>query len=271
MIRNYREYKQVIPLLKEPWYAASFWPTNYFDMMPFFQTYGEDFSYWFPNTGIRWLMGWGNGNFLAPIRWYETEQLAPPPDYVYTPTFTRDSIMQTQALYYKLGNDHTLDSVQYKAIETEVGARLGRHTMAIRQGHPLVYYVWAPLRYTANFLNGTWGYHFLDDIVVTQWPRFLLRLYHWLLIMGPGLVGMVLFLAQGWKRDDRLLVMPLAIGYCLLVYAVVLRHPETRYLAPFYPFLILCAVGTWGSIIRFKQPQQAPTHALSLRHRPDLQ
>ncbi len=270
MVRNYREYKQVIPLLKEPWYAAGFWPTNYFDMMPFFQAYGEDFSYWFPNTGVRWFMGWGNGNFLQPLRWYEAEQLSAPPDYIYTPMFTRDSMVQTRALYYELGNNHTLDSVQYRAIETEVGARLRRYTQSIRQEHPLVYYVWAPLRYSANFLNGTWGYHFLDDIVVAQWPRLLLRLYHWLLVMGPGLIGLILLLVRGWKRDDRLLIMPLAIGYCVLVYVVVLRHPETRYLAPFYPFLILCAVGVWLSITAYKQPQPADIHALSVRNRSDL-
>ena len=271
MVRNYREYKQVIPLLKSPWYDAGFWPTNYFDMMPFFQSYGEDFSYWFPNTGIRWFMGWRDNSFLAPIRWYETEQLSAPPDYVYTSTFTRDSIIQTRALYYELGNDHSLDSVQYHAIEAEVGARLRRYTQSIRQEHPLVYYVWTPLRYTANFINGTWGYHFLDDMVVAQWPRYLLRLYHWLLVMGPGLIGFVLMLVKGWKHDDRLLVMPLAIGYCVLVYVVILRHPETRYLAPFYPFLILCAVGAWFSIARNKQLQSVHSNALLIRYRADLQ
>ena len=269
-VRNYREYKQVIPLLKSPWYEAGFWPTNYFDMMPFFQAYGEDFSYWFPDTGIRWLMGWGNNFFLTPIRWYQTEHLTSPPDYIFTETFTRNSLIRTRWLYFALGNNHALDSAQYRAIETEVGVRLRQHTQAIRDGHPLVYYVWAPLRYTANFLNGTWGYHFLDDIVVAQWPRYLLRAYHWLFVLVPGLIGLVMMLVSGWKRDDRLLIMPLAIGYCVLVYAVVLRHPETRYLAPFYPLLILCAVSAILRVTRSKQPQPADTHALPLRYCSDL-
>jgi len=243
MVRNYREYRQVIPLLKNPWYAAAFWPTNYFDMMPFFQAYGEDFSYWFPNTGIRWFMGWRNNNFLPPVRWYETEHLAPPPDYIYTSQFNRDSLTETRGLYYQLGNNHDLDSAQYHAIEIEVGTRLQRYARSIRAEHPLIYYGWAPLRYTANFLNGTWGYHFLDDIVVAQWPRWLLRFYHYLFVLVPGLLGLFLLTIRGWKDDDRLLVLPMALVYCVLVYVVVLRHPETRYLAPFYPFLVLCAVG----------------------------
>ncbi|MEZ0487124.1 hypothetical protein [Fibrella aquatica] len=256
MVRNYRSYKEVIPLLKSPWYPESFWPANYFDLMAFCQTYGEDFSYWFPNTGIRWIQGWGNNNFLPPVRWYVKEDLGPPPNYVYTARFNRDSITSVRNLCYRLGNGPELDSVQRSIISAQIKEKLNRYTRSVREDNPLVYYVWAPLRYTFTFLHGSWGYTFLDDIVKTQWPRFLLRLYHYIFVLIPGLLGLVLLTQRGLKRDDRLLFIPLAFAYCIVVYVMVLRHPETRYLAPFYPFLVLSAVTLFLSIIRYRQSKK---------------
>ena len=255
MVRNYRSYRQVIPLLKSPWYPESFWPANYFDLMAFCQSYGEDFSYWFPNAGIRWIQGWGNGNFLPPVRWYIKEDLGPPPNYVYTSKFTLDSITSVRNLCYRLGNGPVLDSVQRSAISARIKEKMNRYTRSVREDNPLVYYVWAPLRYTGTFLHGTWGYTFLDDMVRSQWPRFLLRLYHYAFVLIPGLIGLFLLTRRGLRRDDRLLVIPLSFAYCLAVYVLVLRHPETRYLAPFYPFLVLSAVITFLSIVRSRQSQ----------------
>jgi hypothetical protein len=42
----------------------------------------------------------------------------------------------------------------------------------------------------------------------------------------------------------------------VLVYVVVLRHPETRYLAPFYPFLVLSAVITFLSTTHYRQSKK---------------
>ena len=268
MVRNYRTYKQVIPLLKSPWYPESSWPANYFDLMAFCQTYGEDISFWFPNTGIRWIQGWGNNNFLSPVRWYVNEDLGPPPNYVYTDKFNLDSITSVRNLCYRLGNGPALDSVQRSVISAQIKEKMNRYTQSVREDNPLVYYVWAPVRYTLTFLHGTWGYTFLDDMVRPQWPRFLLRLYHYLFVLIPGLIGVVWLTRRGLRSDDRLLLIPLAFAYCLIVYILVLRHPETRYLVPFYPFLVISAVSTF---IRFRQDSNPPTHGLPLRHSSDLQ
>ncbi|MEZ0538241.1 hypothetical protein [Fibrella arboris] len=255
MVRNYRTYKEVIPLLKSPWYPESFWPANYFDLMAFCQTYGEDFSFWFPNTGIRWIQGWGNNNFLPPVRWYVNEELGPPPNYVYTAKFNLDSVTSVRNLCYRLGNGPVLDSVQRSAISAQIKEKMNRYTRSVREDNPLVYHVWAPLRYTFTFLHGSWGYTFLDDIVRSHWPRFLLRVYHYIFVLIPGLLGLVLLTRRGLKHDARLLLIPLSVAYCIIVYVVVLRHPETRYLAPFYPFLVLSAVTTFLSIARSRQSQ----------------
>ena len=270
MVRNYRSYRQVIPLLKSPWYPESFWPANYFDLMAFCQTYGEDFSYWFPNAGIRWFMGWRNNSFLSPVRWYVKEDLGPPPGYVYTDKFNLDSVTSVRNLCYRLGNGPVLDSTQRSVISAQIKEKLNRYTRSVREDNPLVYYVWAPVRYTLTFLHGTWGYTFLDDIVQASWPRFLLRLYHYIFVLIPGLIGLVLLIRRGWRRDDRLLLIPMAFAYCVVVYAIVLRHPETRYLAPFYPFLVVSAVATFLSIGRSRQTQTTPIHGLPLRYSTDL-
>ncbi|XWW47336.1 hypothetical protein JYG30_07795 [Fibrella sp. USSR17] len=266
MVRNYRTYKEVIPLLKSPWYPESFWPANYFDLMAFCQSYGEDFSFWFPNTGIRWIQGWGNNNFLPPVRWYVKEELGPPPSYVYTDKFNLDSITSVRNLCYSLGNGPVLDSLQRSAVSAQIKEKMNRYTRSVREDNPLVYYVWAPVRYTLTFLHGTWGYTFLDDMVKAQWPRFLLRLYHYLFVLIPGLFGLIRLFKTGFRRDERLLFIPLAFAYCLAVYVVVLRHPETRYLAPFYPFLVLSAVGTFLSVRR----KNRSIHGLPLRYSADL-
>lgn len=270
MARNYRSYREVIPLLKSPWYPESFWPANYFDLMAFCQTYGEDFSYWFPNAGIRWFQGWSNNNFLSPVRWYVKEDLGPPPNYVYTAEVNLDSVTSVRNLCYRLGNGPVLDSIQRSAISAQIKEKLNRYTRSVREDNPLVYYVWAPVRYSLTFLHGTWGYNFLDDIVRTSWPRLLLRVYHYVFVLIPGLIGLLIFTRRGLRQDDRFLFIPMAIAYCLIVYAVVLRHPETRYLVPFYPFLVVSAVGTFLSVVRFRQAQKTPVHGLPLRYSTDL-
>jgi hypothetical protein len=248
--RNYHRYHEVIPLLKSPWYAAGFWPTNYFEMMAFYQTYGEDFSFWFPNTGIRWMLGWRENQFIPPLRWYVDEHLGPPPDYVYTSRFNVDSITHLRDLYYETANNHSLDSTRKAAYYAEFRHKLTEYTKSIRDEKPFVYYVRALSRYTFAFFNGTWGYSFLDDIVPAQWPRWLLRVYHYLFVLLPGLFGLVLLSVRGLRKDTRLLVIPIPILICTAIYVVVLRHPETRYLVPFYPFLILGAVYTFLNVRR---------------------
>lgn len=270
MVRNYREYGQVIPLLKSPWYSRSFWPTNYFDMLTFCQTYGEDFAYWFPNTDMRWLMGWANNKFLPPLRWYEDEHLGPPPDYVYTAKFNRDSLIQVRNLYAAIANNPDMPEEPKKAIAAKVQARLQRYTRSVREDNPWVYYVWSPARYLFTFLNGTWGYNFLDDIIPARWPRLLLRIYHYLFVLIPGLTGLVFLTRRGWRRDDRLLLIPMAFGYCLFVYVLVLRHAETRYLVPFYPFLVLSAAYTFLTLGRTKPNQLTTKYDLPFRHSTDL-
>ncbi|MGF7218591.1 hypothetical protein GGR92_004768 [Spirosoma lacussanchae] len=270
MVRNYRQYGEVIPLLKNPWYANTFWPTNYFDMVAFCQTYGEDFAFWFPNTDLRWLMGWGNNRYLPPLRWYVDEQLGPPPAYVYTSKFNRDSMIQIRELYFELGNNPNIDSLRKQMLESQVRAKLGRYTRSVREDNPLVYYVWSPVRYLFTFLHGTWGYSFLDDMIPAHWPRLLLRLYHYALVLIPGLIGLVLLLRRGWRKNDILLFLPMALGYCVFVYAFALRHAETRYLVPFYPFLVLSAVSVFTAI-RSRRPTQQPSlYDLSFRHSADL-
>ncbi|GAB4001857.1 hypothetical protein GCM10028807_59050 [Spirosoma daeguense] len=251
-LRNYRHYHEFIPLLKNPWYAESVWPTNYFDMMAFYQTYGEDYSFWFPNTGVRWMLGWKNDAFMPPLRWYVKEDLGPPPEYVYTSKFNRDSITHLRNLYYETANNPNLDSTRRKAYHAEIHEKLAIYTKSVQEEKPFVYYVRALSRYTFTFFNGTWGYNFLDDIVPAQWPRWLLRAYHYVFILLPGVVGLALLLIRGLRKEPRLLAAPMAIVICTLVYVVMLRHPETRYLVPFYPFLVLSAVCTFLSLPMLK-------------------
>lgn len=270
MVRNYQRYQEVIPLLKSPWYTHAFWPANYFDMVTFCQSYGEDFGYWFPNTDMRWLLGWGNNKFLPPLRWYKEEHLGPPPDYVYTDKFNRDSIILVRNLYYELDNKPGISDVRKKEIEARVKTSLNRYTRSIREDNPLVYYIWAPIRYGFTFLNGTWGYNFLDDMVPAQWPRLLLRLYHYVLVLIPGLIGLFLLTGRGWRFDDRQLFIPAAFAYCFIIYVIVLRHAETRYLAPFYPFLLLSAVGTFLTVTRSKQAHKPTVYDVPFRNSADL-
>ncbi len=268
-LRNYRRYHEVIPLLKNAWYPESYWPANYFDLMAFCQTYGEDYAYWFPNTGIRWLQGWGNGNFLPPVRWYVKEELAPPPNYVYTSVFSPDSIAQVRTLCYELGNAPGLTPTRITAIRAELKDRLTRYTKSVRAEKPHIYYGWALIRYTSTFLHGTWGYNFLEDILRTGWVRFLLRLYHYCFVLVPGLIGLVLLTRRGIRSDSRLLALPLFMAYCVGVYVVVLRHPETRYLVPFYPILVLSAVSSFLTLTHFT-PYKPDSYGIPFRHSADL-
>lgn len=253
VVRNYRTYHAVIPLLKSPWYPENYWPTNYFPMIAFCETYGEDYSFWFPNAGIRWFSGWGDNNFLPPIRWYVPETLGPPPNYVYTSRFNQDSMRVMRQTFLDMDLLPASDSLKRRTIHADIRRQLVAYTASVKAEKQGVYYGIALARYTFDFLNGTRGYHFLDDMIQTTWPRWLLRAYHWLFVLLPGLIGLAAMLISGLRRwaasNGPGLVPPLMVGYAVVVFAIALRHAETRYLAPFYPFLVLGAVSSFSFLM----------------------
>ena len=260
MVRNYRTYHAVIPLLKSAWYPESYWPTNYFPMIAFCETYGEDYSFWFPNAGIRWFSGWGNNNFLPPVRWYVSETLGPPPNYVYTSRFNQDSMQVMRQTFLDMDLLPAADSLKRRAVQADIRRQLVAYTASVKAEKPGVYYGIALGRYTFDFLNGTRGYQFLDDMIQAVWPRWLLRAYHWLFVLLPGLVGLAVLLVSGLRKplttNGLGLVLPLMVGYAVVVFAIALRHPETRYLVPFYPFLVLGAVSSFSFLLNRLRPQQ---------------
>lgn len=230
IVRNYRHYHQFVPLAKVMLYPASFWPTNYFPIRNFMQAWGGDVCFWFANSDIRWMMGFGNDVFLPPVRWYKAEKLQVPPASVYTSQFNADSLLwirnsMLSALY------DTLTPAQKAPKEQLIQHKLETYTASIRTERPFVYYLKAPFTSAYNFLTGKFGYQFLDDVIQQKWPRFGLKLYHVLLLILGGIGLFMLLFADLRHPTTRSLVWLSAI-YPIILFNFVLRHGETRYLVP---------------------------------------
>jgi len=246
-IRNYRHYHQFVPVAKVMLYPESFWPTNYFSIRNFMQAWGGDVCFWFANSDIRWMMGFGNDVFLPPVRWYKAEKLQVPPASIYTSQFNGDSLLAIRngmlsALY------DTLTPAQKAQKEQLIQKKLEIYTASIRTEKPFVYYLKAPLTSTYNFLTGKFGYQFLDDILPQEWPRFGLKLYHILLLIIGG-IGLLMLLFSEFQHPSMRSLVWLGAIYPIILFNFVLRHGETRYLVPVWSCWAL-AVGYLATKVR---------------------
>ena len=232
IIRNYYYYKGAfVPIMKTVWYADG-WPPNYFEMRDFTEAWGGDINFGLPHSDARWIMGFENDQYLN--HWFVHEQMQPVPIYAHTSRFNGDSLLwirqESQRTLYG-----SMSSVERTRRQQIVKQKLIAYTASIRSEKPFLYYVRAPLRIAYRFLIGVSGSHFLEDVVANRRVHTILFWYH-LLLLGVGSLGLLLLFLSEIRNFGLPSVAWLGSVYVVVVLCVFLRHAETRYLVPAWPF-----------------------------------
>jgi Dolichyl-phosphate-mannose-protein mannosyltransferase len=248
-VRNYFYYDGAfVPISKLTSYAGN-WPPNYFEMADFTAAWGGDINFGLPKNDIRWIMGFENNQYLQS--WFVEEQLRPVPSYAHTSLFNADSLLwirqeSQRALY------DTMPETERKQRQEIVRQKLVAYTSSIKHENPFIYYIWAPLRIAYKFFVGTSGNHFLEDKIISPLARKLLFGYHLVLLL-TGSLGMAWLCFSQMQHFNLQSIAWLSGLFVFGIFCVLLRHAETRYLVPNWPFWALCTGYLTTKISMFRE------------------
>lgn len=241
-IRNLRASGEFRPLTNQGLMPADFSSQIHAHVMTFLQGYGGNYIWWAPGSDMRWFGVWKGGGDLDN----EGRDAKAPPPYAVAPGYTMDSLVllseRIRTVYS--GRLTPTDSV----VETaRIISTLDRYSELYKKGSPFNYHVLSRLRMLKNV---TWQ-HGTEGMIVhpfggLSWPLKLFKVTQSVLYIFTytlGTWGMILLLLN-WRRAHSALHLwlPLATAYMILVYPIVLRMCEWRYMVHQFPFALLIAV-----------------------------
>ncbi|HTB31898.1 MAG TPA: hypothetical protein VK808_07725, partial [Bacteroidia bacterium] len=233
-IRNYHHYKKIVPLT-----AIS----NYPDVA---STYLGPLFYF--------VQGWGGAYSLRDkepdISWFEYTypgRIKPThydslPDYIYTSKYNKDSLLHLKKLIIALQNP-MIDRTTAAAYQRELMFKFNKYREALQEEKPFLYYVRTPLKLTAIFLYGAYTKKYLDRGQTLGRFNILLRAFAntlYLTTLILGIIGMLFLLFKGYRHNILFILIALIPLYTIVLHAIVLRIPDTRFFMPTWPFLIIC-------------------------------
>lgn len=227
--RNYNVHGRLIPLGKSVFYE----PVNNDYLEPLsdlVRSFGGDMIYWNPNAEIRWF------NFKAKETAYLPPATTGLPGDMYTTQFNRDSLLLLKKLIAETGTGDSL-MAGFSARNAAIGERCRRYAASVQAEKPFLFYVRSPLKVAWRFVfeNGTYnlfnktysGLGFFQKVL--KW--FYAGLY---LLMAIGSALAVLC----FPYRSRLFICFFPVLYAVMMYAIVFRFSEFRYLVPAYPFMV---------------------------------
>lgn len=232
--RNYKVHQRFVPLNQGILYAAA--EHSYMkNLFYFMEAWGGRITYWEPRSEIRWFFHRPIGDDTSvPAR-------CPFPSYIYTSAFNADSMKDIQVQTDSVDNFSLPQDVR-TAADMRVRARLEVYGNSIKREKPWLYYGYAPVKLVWAFLahNGRTDpmgpTHTLKDAWVNGVKWFYTINYLFFLVVG--MIGIWLQRRQFFKSTLHLAVLSL-LAFTILIYPVVFRYTEARYLFPAYPVLVL--------------------------------
>lgn len=241
-VRNWRADGKVNLLTNQGLLPAEFTGEVVGHAMVFLQGYGANYIWWAPGADIRWYGIWAGGEELDD----QGREAKAPPDYAIVPGYTRDSLYLLSERVRRLegGQLSATDSIAEVAA---INARFDHYTELYKKGAPFNYHVLSRLRMLRNTMwqHGTEGMIYRPFNSLPWWMKgfkiFQSLMYIFTYVMGSI---MTLLLIWNWRKASTLvhLWVPLFIAFTTLIYPIVLRMCEWRYMVHQFPFALLLAV-----------------------------
>lgn len=235
--RNYQHFDRFIPLAE-----GGFNEGRRLATMNLMSAWGFDFIEWNPQAEVLALLP-PIANTDKNIKYKRLEDL---PNYIYTSTYTIDSLRKVQELFNKI-NTPELPYSQYVYYDSIISSTLQQYRKDFIREKPLYYYLFAPIRLLGKFLfhSGTYNISdkpFAEQALFSQVVKiFYSMLYYFVLILGFLSYLFVIRL----KKADVYLILTIPI-YIIIFFTFFIRAVEYRYLTIAYPFLSLLACYTFS-------------------------
>jgi len=241
IVRNWRAHGQFNPLTNEGIMPDEIdgRPRGY--VMRFLQSYGGNYIWWEPGADIRWMGMWEGSAAVDN----EGRNAQEPPTYAYVPGYTRDSLLALSERI-RIFESGTLSVPDSLAIIEEVNDKLDRYTALYREGAPFNYHVLSRFRMIEYLVtqNGTETLfrRSFSEMPVWQKGFKVLQMLLYLFAYGVGAIAAFVMLWR-WRRAGTLMVIgvPIIVLYMTLVYPLILRMAEWRFIVHVHPLMLLLA------------------------------
>lgn len=258
--RNWRVNHEFNPLTNEGVMPKYITDGVRYPVETFIQTYGGTLIWWAPGSNMRWFGIWKGGAALDD----EGRKADPPGEYAYVPAYNKDSLTWI-ASNIRLLSAGTMNQQDSTALADVIVEKLHRYSEAYKSQAPFNYQVLSRLRLLRIELdqNGTETILFRPFSTMPLWEKafklFQVLLFKFSLIAGIAAILLLRWLPGGEGTVLRSWV-PLFTLFTILIYPIVFRVPEWRYLVMIFPLLLMLGVIlARGIILRFRKrgPVQA--------------
>lgn len=235
VIRNYNKYERIIPLTKSVYYEG-YNEGFELELFKFMQAFGGSIVHWNPGSEI---------TFFKPAPSHIKRKIEVTfPENIYTSKFNYDSLLTLQKQTQKFQNDET--SIEQKEILlNQIRSRLDTYTLSIKQEKPFLYYVSSRFKIMKTFFlhSGTYNLFSKPSFELTK-IEFLVKIFYsllYLFVIVFGILGSFRMIIRK-KINLTFLLISFTALYISLVFPIMLKLDEFRYLVPGYPFLLLSSI-----------------------------
>jgi hypothetical protein len=237
IIRNYPSHHKFVPLTVSSSYPGTE-KTLLYPLCEFMHTFGGNTVFWDAGAEIRWFgYGKNTGSFGKGV-----DPQGKLPDYLSTSVFNKDSLQIIKQKCEAYLYDSTLTKQVKEAHKSYIFNKLNIYTASVKSERKWLYYVIAPLKRLKLFLfhSGTYNL-FGKSVAELNLIEFGIKIFYSLFYVGGlilGFSGIILALVKKAKSGISYL-LPIIIGYTIVIHPFVVRLFEARYFVPVWPFLLL--------------------------------
>ncbi|MBL7951192.1 MAG: glycosyltransferase family 39 protein [Flavobacteriales bacterium] len=248
--RNWRANHEFSPLTNQGLLPADFTDEIRGHVMAFLQGYGGNYIWWTPGADVRWYGVWKGGGELDD----EGRDANPPPDHAIVEGYTRDSLylISERIRAWSAGGLTPQDSL---AEARSINAKLDSYADLYKREAPLNYHLLSRVRMLKNVMwqHGTEGILMRPFHTLPIWMRIfkVMQVVFYVFAYTFGSCA-VLLLLWNWRKAPTLLHLwlPIMTAYMILIYPVVLRMCEWRYMVHQFPLALLLGVELGHRLIR---------------------
>jgi hypothetical protein len=255
--RNYRKHNEFNPLDSKHLYLSDMSNTKSNFLYPFIFTFvkswGGNCVMWDPNSEVRWF-GVENRSIdgstaYSSLGTYNKDL----PNYIYTSRFNKDSLLVIQSKIQQIWSQKLSSDTSYQYCDF-VNTRLLLYSKSIQHERPFVYYVYAPLRIIKTFIftHGTQtliNKKFSEMNVFEKFAK-LMAMFVNILILTIGLISILFLIIKGKLFGSLFIPISFTIFYLFFI-GFLFKFPEVRFLAPLYPFLLLCSTSILNIVAKY--------------------
>lgn len=237
MARNYFIHKKIIPLQKSIYYPEF---NSY--LFQFIQSYGGIHSAWAINGHDLWFEG--NSNLTPGILF---------PQIINKP-ISYDSLFYLKDIISK-SNDKNLAPAEKQMYDSLSTNTLIRYTLNIKKKNPVLYYVIAPFKLAKFFYSDSGTYlifhkTFAELNIFQKIIKLLLSVLNTSIILF-SIIALFHFIFCFKNYSFLHGVINIFSFYSLIFFPFIMRMPETRFLVPGFPLLIISAVVFISRVLPF--------------------